>query len=261
MLINLIVFFCITKASNFSSTNLNDNTDNASGNMGGHAVHTSKSGDQIDQYKCDLTSNENKRLSKLMSIVQDVNIDNLVNNANSQSANGGGNQLNTSKSESNLKLMGQTDKTEAQQQQQQSQQQGDADSKQTKKNRKRAAQKAKKKAAAAAAATGNTNATVTSANTNTNATTSSGAVKASPANESAMTKSTMCAGDASGKKNTTTNKSSSLSPSLNSAASNKLHNQQQQPQSELPKSATSSNVRVLCLVRFFLLLLRFPLSL
>ncbi len=75
-------------------------------------------------YNCDLTSAENKRLSKLMSIAQDINIDNIVNNTNNNNNNTESNSNNTENLES----------------------------KQAKKNKKRAAQKKKKQAALAAAA-------------------------------------------------------------------------------------------------------------
>jgi hypothetical protein len=91
---------------------------------------------------------ENKRLSKLMSIVQDVNIDNIVNGGASKTSSGSAKPEAEKQVAPALAPVVVVNGEENKQQQHQQQ-------KQTKKNQKRAAQKKAKKAAekAAAAAT------------------------------------------------------------------------------------------------------------
>jgi hypothetical protein len=83
---------------------------------------------------------ENKRLSKLMLIAQDVNIDNIVNSNNVDKSSSNNNNINNNTNNSNENINNDNTQTEL--------------SKQARRNRKKAAKK-KKKAAAAASAQNN----------------------------------------------------------------------------------------------------------
>jgi serine/threonine protein kinase len=182
-------------------TTVNTTTTNQEVNSNTHIL-TQLDAASSDMTTQDLTSSQNKRMSKLMSIVQDVNIDNLVNNVPNMS---GG-----SKSEFNLKLVETPVDANSSKLDHTAQ---SSEFKQTKKNRKRAAQKARKKAAAAnVASNSNSNSKPSDSNTSSNI----------------MTKSAMNVvdlTDQADKTNKSTKPSSSLSPSLiNSTNKNKSYN-------------------------------------